>query len=63
MSLSQKSKDASTAWKNLSLDKKEKYKRSADGMKFPDENKLTDDQKSKLISVHICVYQDELYII
>ena len=52
MSLLQKNRDVSTAWKNLSPEEKEKYKQSADGMKFPDVHNLNEDQKSKLISVH-----------
>ena len=52
MSLLQKNKDVSTAWKNLLPEEKEKYKQSADGMKFPNVNSLNEGQKSKLISVH-----------
>ena len=52
MSLLQKNKDVSTAWKNLLPEEKEKYKQSADGMKFPNVNRLNEGQKSKLISVH-----------
>jgi hypothetical protein len=63
MSLSQKNKVVSIAWKDLSLEEKEKYKQSADRMKSPDVINLNEDQKSKLISVHRKNLQNEVIII
>lgn len=52
LSLVQKNKEAAKKWHDMASAEKEKFKHSAQSLKYPDVLELSETQKSKLIDVH-----------